>query len=420
MGVAFRTNLLLAAVVALGSSCQPTADDDDTTPPIDDDDDTVSPNDDDDVTDDDDLVDDDDLMDDDDTECPPLDLPPELPPSSLDGLVPLAVLSDFDGLIAIATHEPTRTLAVIDERSLYLYDLVEPASPIEVGRFEAGELGTDAEWVDLAPADWGFVALGKVPEGDSDRGWVKLVLMGEDEPLLAPGGQLPPQEASPGVRPRPQKVAVNGTELAVGARVDADHSLVMFLSYESGEIEIRGERHTFSESCTGLGLDSDHAIWTAHSGLSVVPREPARPLVHHDPSGATSGVVWTEDGWLVLTQSSIIATSIYLLRPETDYFCPIGVVGVPGAGKPSDPVTGPSQALFFGDDIFFAGGGSGLLRTEWDPPEVFVGIDRPNPLWDFWDGFEPNGVYSPGGIAKVEDILVVVGSGVVGIIQIEE
>ena len=368
-------------------------------PPTDDDDTTPAPDDDDSVLDDDDSgLDDDDSVepdDDDSTSVDDDDVTGD--PACTDGYEPLAVITGFEPRVrSIAVHAPTWTLAVQDDEAVYIYDVSQPAAPVQVAEYPALDLGPTGAWLDLAPADWGFVALGRTVEEPGDYWiWVQTIEVdGSGIPSLGGGTSFylssagSNEENDPEVT-YPNFVTSRGEDVALACRTEGASPIVTILSYAEGNLTPVSTRSV------------QYAVWTARPAIDsanrvILPEPYALRIAPFDTSDDHSRTdslsvhprtpLLTDQGWLIPTVSEFARPPLYLFDIDAMTFEEIGTTTnqfdeVIGEGAPD----GATQATIYDGDLFLANDTRGLTRAPWDPGNIEVPTVGMNPTQELFE-----------------------------------
>ena len=385
--------LALALPMLVANSCRPTDDDDDS---VLDDDDSV-------------LDDDDSVLPDDDDSTPVDDDDVTPDPACTDGYEPLAVITGFEPRVrSIAVHPTTWTLAVQDDQAIYIFDVSQPATPVQVAEYPALSLGPTGAWLDLAPADWGFVALGRTVEEPGDY-WIWLQTIEVDSsgvPGLGGGTSfyLSSAGSNEGNDPEenyPNFVASLGDDVAIACRLEGGPPIVTILSYSGGNLAVESTRSV------------DYAVWTARPAIAfadrvILPEPHALRIAPFDSSAdhsRTEGLsanpripLLTDQGWLIPTLSTNARPPLYLFDIDTMTFEEIGTTAnMYDDGGPKSGPDGALQATIYEEELFLANGTRGLTRAAWDPGEIEVPYVAGSPTTELFEeqlgqGFWPETV----------------------------
>ena len=373
-----RLSLALLAVLAL-AGCPQTDDDDsaiDDDDAVEDDDDAVDDDDsgaqdDDDAVDDDDSADDDDAVDDDDA----------TPDDCVDGWAPRALVSPaIGGLVQFAADPMTARLGIVSGQQLEVWDLSDAANPALFHTHDPLEVGPWGGWWGLAPAPWGFAAVGTSSEGPTEVFHLLTVEQAVAGSLIGPRINLPFL---------PSHVAVDGSLIvAVGG--------MGIGFYELGTIElIEVSTRTFEPglgTINGLALDGDVAIVTSWTGgVQLVPSSADLPAVDLTPTANPQQPLAVPEGWLIpetsnFWQGSIGALELLDLEQES-----LTWLAQPPVISAADGEDGPFAAALHEGELFLANMESGTLRADWTTEGLAIPVGTTLTA-DVWPGgpLQPN------------------------------
>jgi hypothetical protein len=394
-----------ALLLLLACACSPEpADDDDTTAVADDDDSTAIDDDDATSPDDDDVVNDDDATTDDDDSGGPV---------CIDGYQPLAVIDGFDGpALAIGLQATPPTLAVLTETEIRLFDVVEPRTPQMVATFAASGLGEDGIWVDVAPADWGFVLVGQTEDQGECIGHVMSILL-DPSPVLGPVASFGMDDDCDS-NTYMGAVAAEADVVAVGASLTepTDGGVVRFYGADeaSGAVSLVSVRELPSPAWRGgLALEGTTALMPNDIWLHLVPMDAEDEIARAQMlNGRFMRPLPLADGWFVPTTGTGLSAPLYLLDVATATVEQIGQTETSSTGYYAD---GAWQGTSYEGELFLAQVAEGLVRTEWDPPNIDAsGISSSHTTAIFTEGL---GLPGPGGLVRIEridDTLFVLGA----------
>jgi hypothetical protein len=367
--------LLLGSLAALQPACRPSDDDDSTG-----------------------VVDDDDVNDDDD------DVTPD--PACFSGYEPLAVMDDFHGDIeSIAVHAGSETFAVLTASELVLYDVSDPWNPVELETLLPDVLGSGASWIDIAESDWGYAVLGQtIEEGVF---WAQTMKL-EVSPVPALGVSSP-WELGPDVgggNTGARAVFADGDVVVVLTSIDATDGYVEYFENTGNGLSHFAWADFTSNRLPPGALVLSEMTAILQGSFRVHVAQPNAAYDYVEIGGTSTRPLRTEGGWFVPTIGGAATTPLYMLDVDTLTVQQVGET-ITGAVE-SDG--GAHHAALHDGELFLAQVSEGLVRTDWDPPDISgsgYGGAATSAIWT--QGIGTPGPVGMKRIERIDDVLFGLG-----------
>ena len=330
-------------------------------------------------------------------------------PACTDGWEPLAILDDFEADIRDYSVDPgSSTLAVITERSLSVYDLSEPRTPVLLETFDVHEVvDPAAQWVAISAAQGGHVVLGR---WDNETGsWAHVQLVDAVEGSAGLGFETTVFTGEPdeyGAVPLATGLAAHDNQ-SVFVSDWWEESRAYFLEHHESGIALESSRPLSGGYWGSFAYTGDALIDPGTPYVRVVSSDPSVEIVNLSISGEARLPLETEAGWLIPTLGGCVGPNeLYRLNADLSAVEQIGLTEMSCAFENND---GAHQLAVHEDEIFVANGLGGVLRGAWTPDD-WITVEGPSTLtpqlWQEYVGADGSGSIR---VERDEDILFVSG-----------
>ena len=329
-------------------------------------------------------------------------------PACTDGWEPLAILDDFEADIRDYSVDPgSSTLAVITERSLSVYDLSEPRTPVLLETFDVHEVvDPAAQWVAISAAQGGHVVLGR---WDNETGsWAHVQLVDAVEGSAGLGFETTVFTGEPdeyGAVPLATGLAAHDNQ-SVFVSDWWEESRAYFLEHHESGIALESSRPLSGGYWGSFAYTGEALIDPGTPYVRVVSSDPSVEIVNLSISGEARLPLETEAGWLIPTMGDCSPNELYRLSDDLSAVEQIGETEMSCDEYISD---GAHQLAVYDDEIFVANGGGRLLRGDWTPDD-WINVEGPSTLTpEVWQ--EHLGVEVPWAarVERLDDVLIVGG-----------